>query len=163
MCSKLNLLSKKIHGQCLKYSNFFLRTYNIKELNVFATLFAIYLFDRVFLEWIIQKFWIYNIFFVSQQKKHFLWRVHLDKTTLTRNNLENWVLIVSPTEIYSIFITRTDFDHYFSELFLVRFVLSRWTFHKKCFFCRDTKKNVKYSKLVNYFFKWESHLTSLLY
>ena len=30
-----------------------------------------------------------TFFFVSQQKKHFLWKVHLDKTTLTRNNWEN--------------------------------------------------------------------------
>ena len=27
---------------------------------------------------------------MSQQKKHFLWKVHLDKTTLSRNNWEKW-------------------------------------------------------------------------
>ena len=36
-----------------------------------------------------------NILFVSQQKKHFLWMVHLDKTTLTPNNWENRVIKVS--------------------------------------------------------------------
>ena len=57
---------------------------------------------------IVHQFWIYKIFFVSQQKKHFLWKVHLDETTLTRNNWENRVLKVSPTEycyIYNIYNT----------------------------------------------------------
>ena len=35
--------------------------------------------------------------------------------------------------IYIIYITRTDFEHHFSQLFWVRVVLSRWNFHKKCF------------------------------
>ena len=44
------------------------------------------------------------------------------------------------TLIYIIYITRTDFEHYFSQLFWVRVVLSRWTFYKKCLFRWDTKK-----------------------
>ena len=46
---------------------------------------------------IAHQFWIYDIFFVSQQKKHFLWMAHLDKTTLARNNWDNRVPKVSPT------------------------------------------------------------------
>ena len=52
------------------------------------------------------------------------------------------------TVIYIIYISRTDFEHIFSQLFRL-VVLSRWTFYKKCFFCWDTKKNVIYSKLVS--------------
>ena len=52
----------------------------------------------IILKAIVHQLWIYNIFVVSQRKKHFLWKVHLDKTTLTRNNWENRVLKVSPTE-----------------------------------------------------------------
>ena len=44
------------------------------------------------------------------------------------------------TVIFIIFITRTDFEHHFSQSFRVSVVLSRWTFYKKCFFCWDTKK-----------------------
>ena len=60
------------------------------------------------LKGIAHQFWIYNIFFVNQQKKHFLWKVYLNKTTLTRNNWENRVLKVSPIEyccIYYIYNT----------------------------------------------------------
>ena len=48
-------------------------------------------------------------FFVSQQKKHILWEVYIDKITLTHNNWENWVLKVSPTEYCCIcYIYNTD-------------------------------------------------------
>ena len=47
---------------------------------------------------IVHQIWIYKIFFVSQRRKHFLLKIHLDKTTLTRKNWENKVLKVSPTE-----------------------------------------------------------------
>ena len=47
-----------------------------------------------------------------------------------------------------IYITRTDFEHHFSQLFRVRVVLSRWTYYKKFYFA-ETRKNVIYSKLVN--------------
>ena len=53
------------------------------------------------------------------------------------------MLKVSPIEycyIYYINITRTDVEHHFSQLYRVRFVLSRWTFYRKCFFCWGTKK-----------------------
>ena len=43
------------------------------------------------------------------------------------------------TVIYILYITPTDFEHHFSQLFRVRVVLSKWTFYKKCFFW-DTKK-----------------------
>ena len=45
---------------------------------------------KVIFKGIAHQFWIYNIFFVSQRKKHFLWKVHLNKTTLTRYNWEKW-------------------------------------------------------------------------
>ena len=38
-----------------------------------------------------------------------------------------------------IYITQTDFEHHFSQLFLVGGVLPRWTFHEKYFFCWGTK------------------------
>ena len=38
------------------------------------------------------------------------------------------------TVIYVIYITRTEFEHHFSQLFLVRVVLSRWSFHKNVSF-----------------------------
>ena len=44
-------------------------------------------------------------FFVSQQEKHFSWKVHLNKATLTQNNRENRVLKVSPTEYCYIYNT----------------------------------------------------------
>ena len=50
-------------------------------------------------------------------------------------------------------ITRTDFEHHFSQLFRVRVVLTRWTFYKKIFFLLGHEKNVIYSKLVNNPFK----------
>ena len=43
------------------------------------------------------------------------------------------------TVIHHIYITQTDFEHYFYHLFRVRVVWSKWTFHKKFFFCWDTK------------------------
>ena len=55
----------------------------------------------------------YITFFVSQQNKHSLYKVHLDKTTLIRNNLEKWCS-TSVRVIYIIYITvlgRTDFEH----------------------------------------------------
>ena len=90
---------------------------------------------------IVHQFWIFNIFFIPLEKKHFLWKVHLDKTTLTQNNWEIRVLKVSLTEYcYIYYIARTDFEHNISQLFRVSVVLSRWTFHKKCFFCWGKKK-----------------------
>ena len=62
-----------------------------------------------FVKGIVHQFWIYNIFFVPHRKKHFLWKVHLDKTTLTRNNWEKRVHKVSPFYIYDIYnSTRSD-------------------------------------------------------
>ena len=50
--------------------------------------------------------------------------------------------VQSQTVLYILllYITWTDFEHNFYQLFRVRVVLSRWTFYKKCFFCWDTKK-----------------------
>ena len=43
------------------------------------------------------------------------------------------------TVVYIIYITWTYFEHHFSQLFRVRFVLSRWTFFKIYFFRWDTR------------------------
>ena len=91
-------------------------------------------------EGIVHQFWIYNIFFVSQQKKHFLWKVHLDEIPLTRNNGENRVLKVSPTEycyIYRRTLSTIFLNYFASQLFYrdgpfiinVSFVETR----KKCY------------------------------
>ena len=40
---------------------------------------------------------------MSGQKKHFLWKVHLDEITLKQNNWENSVLKVSPTEYFYVY------------------------------------------------------------
>ena len=42
--------------------------------------------------------------------------------------------------MYVKYIKRTDFEQNFSQLLLVRIVLSRWTFHKKMFFLLRHKK-----------------------
>jgi len=95
------------------------------------------------LKGIVRQFWIYNILFVSQLKKHFLRRVHLDKTTLTRiiGKIGCTKSVRPSTVIYIIiYITRTDFAHHFSLLFRVRVVLSRWTFWKNIFFVETPEK-----------------------
>jgi len=115
---------------------------------------------------IVHQIWIYDIFFVFHQKKHFLWKVNLDKINLKLNKWENRMLKVSSTEDCYIgmlhYISRTDFEHHFSQLFRVKVVLSRWTFHRKYFFFWDTKKffiqnwwaiplnNVLFVHLMNY-------------
>ena len=50
------------------------------------------------------------------------------------------MLKVSLTEYCYIYITRTDFELLFYQLFRVRVVLSRWTFYKKLFFFWDIKQ-----------------------
>ena len=93
------------------------------------------------LEGIVYQFWMNNIFVVSQQKKHFLWKVYLDETTLTQNNGENRVLKVSPTKfcyIYYIYNTEWLWAPFFS-------IISS----QSCFIEMD----FIYSKLVNNPFK----------
>ena len=75
---------------------------------------------------------IFNRRFIS--KKH-LWLEVIDKIGCSKSVRPSTVIYI----IY-IYITRTDFEHNFNQLFRVRVVLSRWTFHEKCFFCWDTKK-----------------------
>ena len=58
---------------------------------------------RKYIKGIINRFWIYNISFVPQRKKLFLWNVRLDITTLTRNDWKKMVLKVSPCYIYIIY------------------------------------------------------------
>ena len=97
------------------------------------------------LKGIVHQFWIYNICFVALPKKHFLWKVHLAKTTLTRNNWEKRVHKVTPTEDYYIYyIYNTDwlcapfFLNYFeSEWFyrdepFIKYVSFGWA-RKKCY------------------------------
>ena len=104
----------------------------------------------VFLKGIIHQFWIYNIFFVPHRKKHFLWKVHLDKTTLTRKNWEKRMHKVSPTKYYYIyyiyntdcFITRSLTDSHSSE---------HWTWGLLfcSLFCSIQLKKYMYYKLYN--------------
>ena len=87
----------------------------------------------------VHQFWIYNIFLVPQQKKHFCKRSILIKQ-LWLEIIEKILCLKAVRVIYIIYITvlgRTDFEHNFSQLF--RVVLTRWTFHKKCFYCWDRK------------------------
>ena len=107
-----------------------------------------------------------TFFFVSKQKKHFLCKVHVSKRTLTRNNLEKRVLKVSPTKYFYVYlyITRTDFEQHISQLFRVRFVLSRWNFcEKSVSFVETQRKNGIYSKLVNKPFSYEVIFCSILF
>ena len=73
---------------------------------------------NIYIKGIVHQFRIYNIFFVPQRKKHFLWKVHLDKTTLTRNNWEKWCSksVRSSTVKYIIYITWTDFENHCRRL-----------------------------------------------
>ena len=50
---------------------------------------------------------------MSQQKKHFLLKVHLDKKSPTRNNREKWCpkLVCVIYIIYITVLGRTDFEH----------------------------------------------------
>ena len=92
--SELNQRSKKKHLFCwphgFKLGNFYIDCIFPKVFWLICIFFII--------KGITLPFWIYNIFFLSQQKKHFLWKVHLDETTLTQNNWGDRVRKVSPTE-----------------------------------------------------------------
>ena len=106
---------------------------------------------------IIHQFWIYNNFPLLNKGNIFyersisikpLWLEIIEKKGCTKS-------VRPSTIIYIIYITRTDFEHHFSQLFRVRVVLSRWTFYKKCFFLLGHERNAIYSKLVNNPFKCE--------
>ena len=105
---------------------------------------------------IVHQFWIYNIFFVPQRKKHFLWKVHLDKTTLTRNNWEKWCSkSVRVIYIYNIYnSTRSDWlwAPYFLNYFELELFYRNEPLMKNVSFV-ETQKNVLNSKLVNNLFK----------
>ena len=99
--------------------------------------------QRVGLNGIVHQFSIYNIFFVSQQKNFFYKMPISIKQLWLGDNWVNRVLKVSPTEncyINIIYITRTYFEHHFSQLSWVRIILSRWTFHKYVSFSVARKK-----------------------
>ena len=93
---------------------------------------------------------------MSQQEKHFLWRVHLDKTTLTRNNWENRVLKVSRTEYCYI---------YYTSSFAAIRVLGQWYYlWLACFFQPNWSNNPKIRVFVqskNSHFK--THFINLSY
>ena len=74
-----------------------------------------------------------NIFYKRSISIKLLWLEIIEKRGCTKS-------VRPSTIIYIIYITRTDFEHHFSQLFRVRVVLSRWTFHKKCFLWWGTKK-----------------------
>ena len=106
---------------------------------------------------IVHQFWIYNIFFVPYRKKHFLWKVHLDKTTLTRNNWEKKGCTKSVRVIYIIYIIvlgRTDFVHPFLSIISSQSGFIEMDLLQKMFLLVGHEKNVIYSKLVNNPFKW---------
>lgn len=89
------------------------------------------IFSFEWLKGIVHQFWIYNIFFVPQQKKHFLLKVHLDLYNIDR--------LWAP---------------YFLNFFRVRVVWLIWIFYnKKNVFIVGARKNVIYSKLVSNPFK----------
>ena len=76
---------------------------------------------------------------MPHRKKHFLWKVHLDKTTLTRNIWEKRVHKASPTEDYYIYYILYN-TGWLSIPFFSIILLGH-------------EKNVIYSKLVNNPFK----------
>ena len=99
----------------------------------------------------VHQFWIYNIFLVSQQKKHFLYWVHLDKTTLTRSNWEKWCSM-SVRVIYIIYITvfgQTDFEHHIFSVISRRSCSIEIYLLLKMFHSWRHEKNVIYSNLVS--------------
>ena len=95
---------------------------------------------------IVHQFWIYKVFFVSQQKKWFLWKVHLDKTTLTRNNWEKWCS--KYCYVYYIYNTDWLWAPYFLNYFNSELFYRDGPIIKNVSFV-ETQKNGTYSKLVN--------------
>ena len=94
-------------------------------------------------------------FFVSQQKKHFSWKVYLDKPTLTRNNWEN-CCSKSVRVIYTIYITvlgRIDFEHPIFRIISSQSCFIKMDLSQKMILLLGHEKNVIYSKLVNNPFK----------
>ena len=87
-----------------------------------------------------------NIFYERSISIKQLWNEIIEKIGSSKS-------VRLSTVIYTIYITRPEIEHHFSQLFRVSVVLSRWTFHKKCFSFDKTRKNVVYSKLVNNSFK----------
>ena len=91
--------------------------------------------------------------FSSNHREHILegkCRVHLDKTTLTRDNWEKWCS-KSVRVIYIIYITvlgRTDFEHPIFSIISSQNCFIEMDLLLKMFFCWDTKKFL-FSKLVN--------------
>ena len=61
---------------------------------------------------IFHQFWIYRIFFVSQQKKHFLWKVFSIKQLLTWNNWEKLCSKSVPVIIISITLNIINIIHF---------------------------------------------------
>ena len=105
---------------------------------------------------IVHQFWIYNIFSVFQQKKHFLWKVHLDKTTITRNNWESRVLKVSLTKycyIHCIYNTDWLWAPYFLNYFESELFYRDGPFIKNISSAETRQNFYIYSKLVNNRFK----------
>ena len=74
-----------------------------------------------------------NIFYKKSISIKLLWLEIIEKIGCSKS-------VRPSTVVYYIYITRTDFEHHFSQLFRIRVVLSRCTFYKKCFFCWGTKK-----------------------
>ena len=83
--------------------------------------------NRSLLKRIVYQFWIYNIF-SCLNKRYIFYKMFITikqlwlKITEKKRCSKSFRL---STVIYIIFITRTDFEHHFSQLFRVRIVLSR--------------------------------------
>ena len=105
----------------------------------------------------IVQFWIYNIFHVLT-KETFLWKIHLDNTTPTRNNWGKWwsksirVIYMSDWLWVSHFL-----DYFESELYYLD-----GPFIKKKVSFVGTRKKMLYSKLVNNSIKNLRYTVSLI-
>ena len=109
------------------------------------------------------NFVIYNILLRDNKRSTILWKVHLEKTTLTRSNWEKGsVKSIQPsTDIlyyYIIYKTQIDFADLCSQL-LVRVVFSRWAFHNKCYIFKIGEQSllmsVEYVDICHYCILWK--------
>ena len=111
------------------------------------------------LKGIVHRFWMNNIFIVPQREKHFSWKVHLDKTTLTQNNREKWCSR-SVCVIYITVIGQTDFELPIFSVISSQSCFIEMELLQKCFFCWGTIKMLYIQNcMVNNSFKeWNAQI-----